>query len=103
MSKVIKLTNENFEAEALKSSVPVLIDFYAEWCGPCKMVSPVIDKIAEERDDVKVCKVNVDDEMELASRYGVMSIPTIVVMKNGEIASAKVGFTPKGEIEKMLS
>ena len=92
---VIKLTNENFEAEAVKSEKPVFIDFYADWCGPCKMVSPIVDELAEERDDVKICKVNVDDAPEVAAMFGVQSIPTLVVMKDGKVAGAKMGAMPK--------
>ena len=95
---VIKLTAENFEVEAVKSEKPVFIDFYADWCGPCKMVSPIVDQIAEERDDVKICKVNVDDAPEIAAMFGVQSIPTLVVMKDGKVAAAKMGAMPKAQL-----
>ncbi|MBO4815699.1 MAG: thioredoxin [Clostridia bacterium] len=99
---VLTITEENFEEEVLNSEKTVLIDFYADWCGPCKMQSPIIDKIAEERNDIKVGKVNVDQNSDLASKYGIMSIPTLVVIKNGEIASKFVGLTPKEKIEEIF-
>ena len=92
------LTSENFENEVIKSEKPVLIDFWASWCGPCKMLSPIVDEIAEEQDDVKICKVNVDDEAELAKKFGVMSIPTLVLMVNGEVKATSVGFKPKKDV-----
>ena len=98
----IKLTTENFDQEVLKSEQTVLVDFYADWCGPCKMMSPVIDEIAEERTDIKVGKLNVDENMEIAQRYGVMSIPTLIVFKNGEIAKKDMGAKPKGAVLEML-
>ena len=79
---IIKLTKDNFEQEVLKSEKPVLVDFYADWCGPCQMLSPIVDEVAEERDDIKVGKINVDEQMELAQKYGVMTIPTLLVIKN---------------------
>ena len=96
------ITKENFTAEVLESDKPVLIDFWASWCGPCRMLSPVIDKIAEERTDIKVCKVNVDEQGELAQRFGVMSIPTVVAMKDGKIVNQSVGVRPKEAILAML-
>ena len=98
---VLKLTKENFE-QATKSEKPVLVDFYADWCGPCRMVSPVIDEIASERDDVLVCKVNVDEEEALAQQFGVMSIPTLVVIKDGKVAAQSVGVRSKAQIIDML-
>ena len=95
---MLNLSEENFENEVLKSETPVIIDFYADWCGPCKMQSPIIDKIAEEREDIKVGKINVDENQELAEKYGVMSIPTILVIKNGEVTKEFVGLTAKEEI-----
>ena len=96
---VITITSENFENEVIKSEKPVILDFYADWCGPCKMMSPIIDAIAEEMDaEVKVGKVNSDDEMELAEKFGIMSIPTIIIFKDGKISSTFVGVTAKSEI-----
>lgn len=98
----INITMKNFEEEVLKSEKPVLIDFWASWCGPCRMMSPIVDDIALERPDVKVCKVNVDDEQELASMFKIMSIPTIVFMKDGKVVDQSVGAKPKSELLKML-
>lgn len=99
---VLQITKENFEAEVLKSEKPVLIDFWASWCGPCKMLSPVVDEIAEEVTDVKVCKVNVDEQTELAAQFSVMSIPTLVLVKAGKVAAQSVGVKPKAAILSML-
>ena len=99
----IAVTESTFEAEVTKSETPVIVDFWAEWCGPCHAVSPVLDKIAEERpDEVKLVKVNIDEEQGLAERYGIASIPTIVLFKDGEPAAAAIGAQPKGAIEKQL-
>ena len=98
----ITLTAANFEAEVLKSEVPVLVDFWATWCGPCRMLGPVIGRIAEERTDIKVGKVNVDDEPQLAMQYGIEAIPTLIVFKGGRIAAKSMGYRPQSEIEKML-
>ena len=101
---VLNVTSENYESEVLKSEKTVLIDFYVDWCGPCKMMSPVIDEIAEEmKENVKVGKVNVDENQDLAMEYGVMSIPTIVVLKNGEVQKTFVGVTDKEEIKNALN
>ncbi|MBR0087729.1 MAG: thioredoxin [Lachnospiraceae bacterium] len=98
-----KITYENYEQEVAKSDKPVLLDLWAEWCGPCKMVAPVISQIAEEYDGVlKVGKVNVDEEEELAMKFGAMSIPMMVLVKNGEVAAATVGFQPKASLEAAL-
>lgn len=100
---LLTLTKENFEAEALKSSVPVLVDFWAPWCGPCRMVSPIVDQIAEESDgSFKVGKVNVDEQPELTAQFGVMSIPTLLVLENGKVKTSSVGARPKDAILAML-
>lgn len=99
----MNITKNNFEQEVLHSDKPVLIDFWAPWCGPCRMLSPVISEIAEEYGDkVKVCKVNVDDEGELAASFNVMSIPTLVVVKDGKVANSAVGVRPKAQIVEMI-
>lgn len=99
----LKITSENFEREVLNSDKPVLIDFWANWCGPCRMLSPTISEIAEEyKDKVKVCKVNVDEQGDLASMFRVSSIPLLVVMKNGKVVNSAVGVRPKSQILKML-
>ena len=99
---VLHITKENFEAEVLKSDKPVLLDFFAAWCGPCKMIAPILEEIAQEREDIKVCKVNVDEEPELAARYQVVSIPTLFVIENGEIKNQSLGARPKPQILEML-
>lgn len=98
----IQFTKDNFEKEALQSSVPVLIDFYADWCGPCRMVSPLVEQIADEHSEFKVGKINVDNSPELAAKYGVMSIPTLIVLKDGKVAQQAVGARGKDQILKML-
>ena len=100
---VLHITKENFENDVLKSDRPVLLDFWASWCGPCRMVSPIIDEIAEETTDKKVCKINVDEQPELAQAFGVMSIPTLVVMKDGEVVGQSVGVKSKEAILHMLN
>jgi thioredoxin 1 len=98
----IKININNFNEEVLRSDKPVLLDFWASWCGPCRMVGPILDEIAEEREDIKVCKINVDEEPELASEYGIMSIPSLMVMKDGVIVNRSVGAKPKAQILAML-
>jgi len=99
---VVKVTKENFENEVLKSKKTVLIDFWASWCGPCRSLSPVVDELAEEVEDAKVCKVNVDEEPELAEAFRVMSIPMLAVLKDGKIVDTAVGVRPKAAIIQML-
>ena len=96
------VTEATFESEVLQAGVPVLVDFWAEWCGPCHAVSPVLDKIVEEHDDLVLVKVNIDEEQELASRYGVMSIPTMILFRDGEPSAAVIGAQPKSSIERAL-
>ena len=98
---VTTVTKENFKAFT-QSEKPVLLDFWASWCGPCRMVGPIVEEIARERTDVAVGKVNVDEEMELAMQFGVSSIPTLVVLKNGQTVARAVGYRPKAEIENLL-
>ncbi|HIV61558.1 MAG TPA: thioredoxin [Candidatus Butyricicoccus avistercoris] len=99
---VINITKNNFAEEVLNSDKPVLLDFWASWCGPCRMVSPIIDEIAGERADIKVGKINVDEQPELAAEFKVMSIPTLVVMKDGKIVNQSMGARPKAQILEML-
>lgn len=91
-----------YDDEVINSDKPVLIDFYADWCGPCKMISPIVYEIANERSDIKVCKVNVDEQVDLAMKFGVMSIPTLLVMKNGKESAREIGAIPKNEILQLI-
>jgi thioredoxin len=102
-TEAVEATEATFEEEVLASERPVIVDFWAEWCGPCHMVSPILDRIATERaDELRLVKVNIDEEPELADRYGVMSIPTIVLFKDGEPAAAALGAQPKKALERAL-
>ena len=99
---VIKINKENFTSEVIDSEKPVILDFYADWCGPCRMVGPIISEIAKERNDIKVGKVNVDEQPALAAQFGVMSIPMLVIIKDGKVVNSSVGAKPKDEILAML-
>lgn len=99
----IKLTKDNFEAEVINSEIPVLVDFWAEWCGPCKMLAPVLEDIANEFEGkVKVAKANIDEEMQLAMKYGIVSIPTMLLFENGKVVKKSVGFAPKDALIEEL-
>ncbi len=100
--KVLHINKDNFHKEVLGSDKPVLLDFFASWCGPCRMVGPILDEIAEEREDIKVCKVNIDEQPELAHRYRIMTIPTLMVLKDGQIVDQSVGAKPKHQILAMV-
>ena len=100
--KVLHVDKDNFHKEVLNSDKPVLLDFFASWCGPCRMVGPILDEIAEEREDIKVCKVDIDEQPELASRFRIMSVPTLMVLKDGNIVEQSVGARPKHQILAMV-
>ena len=99
---VVKLTTENFDQEVLQAGQTVLVDFYADWCGPCKMMGPVVEEIANEETGVKECKINIDGEMAVAQKYGVRSIPACIAVKNGEIAGKQIGAVPKSKLQDMI-
>jgi len=100
---VLHITKENYEELVLRSEKPVLLDFWAPWCGPCRMVGPIVETIAADRQDIAVGKINVDEEMELAMEFKIASIPTLVVMKNGRISAKTIGYCPREEIEALLN
>lgn len=99
---VIKLTTDTFDQEVLQAGQTVLVDFYADWCGPCKMMGPVVEELSSEQTDVKVCKINIDEEMAVAQKYGVMSIPTFIAFKNGEISGKQIGAVPKSKLQELV-
>ena len=99
---ITNITKENFEAEVLKADTPVLVDFWASWCGPCKMIAPEVEQVAMERNDIKACKINVDEQGELAIRHGVISIPTLLIFKDGKVETTAVGYRKKDEILALL-
>ena len=100
--RIIEVTKQNFEEEVLKSTIPVLVDFNANWCGPCRMLRPVLDEVSKETDSVKIVSVNIDNEEDLAREYGVMSIPCLVLIKSGKEVKRNVGLLPKEEVKLML-
>ncbi len=99
---VVELNEENFEEEVLKADKKVIVDFYATWCGPCKMQGPIVESIAEENSNVKVCKLDVDNAPSIAEKYDIMSIPTLIIFENGNVINKKVGLTDKEELSKMI-
>lgn len=99
---VVVINKDNFQSEVIESEKPVLLDFWASWCGPCRMLSPIVDEIAEEHPEIKVGKVNVDEEQELATQFNVMSIPSLFVIKNGKVSNQSVGVIPKNQILELL-
>ncbi|MDY6323398.1 MAG: thioredoxin [Succinivibrio sp.] len=102
MAYITEINSDNFESEVLKSDRPVLVDFWAPWCGPCRMVGPVVEELSGEMNDVRFCKVNVDEVAEIAAKYGIMSIPTLIVFKNGEPAAQQVGALGKEELRQFI-
>lgn len=102
MKSVISINRENFEREVMESKQPVLLDFYASWCGPCRMVAPAMEEIANEREDIKVGKVDIEDQKELADKFGVLSVPALIVMKDGKIINRAIGAIPKEDILNLV-
>lgn len=100
--KIVNITKDSFEQEVIKSDKPVMIDFWASWCGPCRMVAPIMEDLAEENNNVKICKVNVDEQGELAAQFRIMSIPTIMVFKNGENVEKVIGARSKEEFQELI-
>lgn len=100
--EIVHLSQDNFESEVMQSDKPVLVDFWAAWCGPCQMIGPVLEEIAAEVDDVKIAKVNVDENQELAQKYGVMSIPMLALVKDGKVVDTTVGAMPKSDVLKFI-
>ena len=103
MSKVIEISEDNFESEVLKSELPVLVDFWAPWCGPCRMMGPIVDEISEENLELKVCKVNVDENQDLAMKYNIMNVPTLLFIKNKKIIKSSIGFCSKSELNNIIN
>lgn len=99
---MLNITSDNFETEVIKSDKPVLIDFWATWCGPCKMIAPIVEEVANDHPEIKVVKVNVDDAGDLATAFGIVSIPTLVLVKDGKVVNQVVGYVPKAKIEEIL-
>ncbi len=100
---IVNVTDESFEADVLKNEKPVLLDFWAEWCGPCKMIAPVLEEIAGERDDIIIAKMNIDDNPEVPTRFGVRSIPTLIIVKGGEVVATTMGAKPKGQMDAWIN
>lgn len=100
--EIMKVSNENFEEEVMKSDKKVLIDFYADWCGPCQTLSPIVGEVAKENDNIKVVKINIDEEIALATKYGITSIPTLVVVENGETKNMSIGLISKSQVEELI-